>query len=57
MNIIGHATQANLAKLAARGVGPKDAVDAILAEAKARTGQNCIIVKSATGGFDIVALA
>ncbi len=59
MQILGKITKADLGSMEARGMNPKQAVDAILAEAKQRHPRaGTIIINKAASheGFDIIAL-
>jgi hypothetical protein len=55
MDVVGRIHPATLTKFKGRGLSPEQAVEAILAEARRRTGCDCIIRK-VSFGFEIVAL-
>lgn len=58
MKIIGKITRQQLAEIQRRGIQPEAAVEAFLAEAKARHPDATSIIKKSTAhdGFDIVAI-
>lgn len=57
MRVIGKITRSDMAQMQRRGLGPKQAVDAVVAEAKRRfEGATVVLRPEPDGGFAIVAL-
>lgn len=57
MRVLAKATQTQLMEFRRRGLAPKDAVDALLAEAKRRFPEcETVIIQPTSGGIDIIGL-